>query len=39
MINDIVARPRFSGGNGLLTFQLKPRRSQILERFRSEITV
>jgi len=33
----IIARPRFSVHNGLLSEQFKPRRKQILQRYRSEI--
>jgi long-subunit acyl-CoA synthetase (AMP-forming) len=33
----VIARPRFSVANGMLSEQFKPRRAQILQRFRSEI--
>lgn len=33
----VIARPRFSVENGMLSAQYKPRRSQILQRYRSEI--
>jgi hypothetical protein len=33
----VIARPRFGLDNGLLTSQYKPRRRQILDRFRAEI--
>jgi long-subunit acyl-CoA synthetase (AMP-forming) len=33
----VIANPRFSVGNGLLTSQFKPRRPRILDRYRSEI--
>ncbi len=33
----VLAAPRFSVDNGLLSAQFKPRRKQILERYRSEI--
>ncbi len=34
----VIAHPRFSVDNGLLTSQFKPRRPQILDRYRAEIT-
>ncbi len=34
----VIASPRFSVENGLLTSQFKPRRPQILDRYRAEIT-
>jgi long-subunit acyl-CoA synthetase (AMP-forming) len=33
----VVARPRFSVDNDLLTSQFKPRRNRILEHYRAEI--
>lgn len=33
----VIANPRFSVANGLLTSQFKPRRPQILDRYRAEI--
>jgi long-subunit acyl-CoA synthetase (AMP-forming) len=33
----VIARPRFSVANGMLSEQFKPRRAQILQRYRSEI--
>ena len=33
----VIARPRFSTENGMLSGQFKPRRAQIRQRYRSEI--